>query len=381
MNAMQLVAAIDRLEYWYTKHVLPLWARNNVAPDGLFYEALDVAGAGVTGRPRRVRVQARQIYTFSMAARQGWLAAGEQIARTAFARFEASCCPDGGERGCAHAIGDRSEIIDATRDLYDQAFLLLACAARIAAGDAKAAPLAYRTLRFLDDELASPHGGYLENDKGSLPRRQNPHMHLFEALLALYEATGNSEFLERAGTIDRLALTRFIDRNAGVVREFFTEDWSPDIAQGRLIEPGHTMEWAHLLKRYQTLTGEDRRAEVSLLYRSAKSFAVPGGNGFLPTSRSLDDPNALGRRRLWPQTEYLRAAFAVGGEGDDDAVRLIDALFNSYFHHEVPGLWCDEFEADGAPVAADTPASMLYHIHEAVADAVRRRSRAPGSGA
>ncbi len=374
MKTMQLVAAIDRLEHWYKSSVLPLWARNNIAADGLFFEALDFAAAPITGRPRRVRVQSRQIYTLTLAAREGWLPAGEAIAKTAFDRFVAVCCPDRGLRGCAHLIGDRSEILDATRDLYDQAFLLLACAARIAVGDAQAASLACRTLTFLDDELASPYGGYLEDDNGSLPRRQNPHMHLLEALLALYQATGNSEFLERARAIENLAMTRFIDRKAGVVREFFADDWSLDASRGRLIEPGHMMEWAQLLNRFQTLTGEDRRADVVMLYRSAKRFALPGGEGFLPTRRSLDAASGQSRRRLWPQTEHLRAAFAIGGEGDDDAVRLIDGLFKSYFDHKVDGLWCDEFDGDGALVAADVPASMLYHIHEAVADAVRRRN-------
>jgi mannose-6-phosphate isomerase len=374
MKTMQLVAAIDRLDSWYKASVLPLWARTNIAADGLFYEALDHAAAPITGRPRRVRVQSRQIHTFTMAARAGQLPAGETIAQTAFAKFVTACCPDHGLRGCAHLIADRTEILDATRDLYDQAFLLLACAARIAAGDAAAASLADRTLRFLNDELASPHGGYFENDKGSLPRRQNPHMHLFEALLALYEATGKSEFLERARAIESLAMTRFIDRKAGIVREFFAQDWTLDAVRGDTIEPGHMMEWAHLLNRFQTLTGEDRRADIVMLYRSAKKFALPGGDGFLPTCCALNAASGSSRRRLWPQTEHLRAAFAIGGEGDDDAVRLIAGLFRTYFNQRVDGLWCDEYDGDGAPVAADVPASMLYHVHEAVADAVRRRN-------
>lgn len=378
---MQLVAAIDRLDSWYKASVLPLWSRTNIAADGLFYEALDHAAAPITGRPRRVRVQSRQIHTFTMAARAGQLPEGETIAKIAFAKFVTACCPDHGLRGCAHLIGDGTEILDATRDLYDQAFLLLACAARISAGDATATSLADRTLRFLDDELASPHGGYFENDKGSLPRRQNPHMHLFEALLALYEATGKPEFLERARAIESLAMTRFIDRKAGLVQEFFAQDWTLDAARGDTIEPGHMMEWAHLLNRFQTLTGEDRRADVVMLYRSAKRFALPGGDGYLPTCCSLKAAGASCRRRLWPQTEHLRAAFAVGGEGDDDAVRLIAGLFRTYFNQKIDGLWCDEYDGDGAPVAADVPASMLYHIHEAVADAVRRRDSLLARGA
>ena len=40
---------------------------------------------------------------------------------------------------------------------------------------------AYRTLRFLDDAMASPDGDTSRVTGGRLPRRQNPHMHLLEA--------------------------------------------------------------------------------------------------------------------------------------------------------------------------------------------------------
>ena len=173
---------------------MPLWAaRGYDKARGGFYETLDFSGAPVDGQPRRVRVQARQIHTFSHTALHGWRDGAEALAAEGFEYFLSRACPNGGARGCAHLLSDDGDIIDDRRDLYDQAFLLLACAARWrAARDRRALDLADRTIAFMDRELASPHGGWLESDRRETPRRQTPHMHLFEAFLALFGATSKS---------------------------------------------------------------------------------------------------------------------------------------------------------------------------------------------
>jgi mannose/cellobiose epimerase-like protein (N-acyl-D-glucosamine 2-epimerase family) len=82
---------------------------------------------------------------------------------------------------------------------------------------------------------------------------------------------------------------------------------------------------------------------------------------------------------LWPQTEALRAALVMARGGDDAAAdyaaTLIDALFASYLAQDMPGLWCDEYDADGRAIAKDVPASILYHIHEAVCCAAECRHK------
>lgn len=373
-----LIAAIDRLCDWYIERALPLWARVAVDPSGAFYETLDFSGRPIAGQPRRTRVQARQIHVFTEAALRGWLPAGEAIAAKGFTRFLETARPDGGARGCVHAIDDDGAVLDPTRDLYDQAFLLLAAASRIkASGDRRAHALAKTTLAFLDAELASPHGGYFEDDKRSLPRRQNPHMHLFEATMALYDATGDDAHLTRAREIEQLFRHRFFDRGAGALREFFDKDWTPD-AGGR-VEPGHMMEWVFLLDRFEHLTGEARGDEKRILYRSAKAMGAPDDAPFLPNAATPGQQPERSARRLWPQTEYLRAALVLARAGEakaeEDARRLINTLFATYLDQKTEGLWQDEYDAEGRPAAEDVPASILYHIHEAVCAAAEYRHR------
>lgn len=378
-----LLVALNKLADWYRAKALPLWTARAQDPNGAFYEALDFKGQPLTGRARRVRVQSRQVYTFAAAARSGWSKEAGAISERGFGRLIETACPDDAMRGCVHLIDDDGAILDQKRDLYDQAFLLLACAARIAAGDTtNARRIAQNTLDFLDKELASPDGGYFEDDRGALPRRQNPHMHLFEALLALHAATGESAFLDRARRIEFLFNAHFFDRSRGILREFFTADWSLDKKSGDMIEPGHMVEWVVLLDRFEQASGENRSREKQALYRMAISAASPGDAPFLPTASKLKDLGARRARRLWPQTEALRAAVILARAGDrdaaNDAAQLIKALFETYFRQEIAGLWCDDYDAAGRPVAADVPASILYHIHEAVACAVDYRERIAG---
>lgn len=363
--------SFQRLLSWYTEDVLPFWATRAWDDSrGGFYEALAFDGTPSVNRPRRVRVQARQIYTFTKAALAGWLPDGENIAAKGFDVFLKTACPDDGARGCAHYLDDDGTIIDDRRDLYDQAFLLLACSARwTAARDDRARALAGRTLEFLERELSSPHGGWRESDRNEFPRRQNPHMHLFEAFIAWAQASDDTRYADLAKSVRELFERVFFDPAQSVLLEFFEEDFSPAAGDaGRRIEPGHMMEWVWLLGRYDDVFNADSSAYMPPLYSNAKKLGQDTA-GFLADSVVLGaDPK--GGRRLWPQTEYLKAAIIRARRGGigfaKEAADLIDRLFETYFKNETAGLWCDQFNLAGQPIAKDAPASMLYHIHEAV---------------
>ena len=66
----EIVASLKSL---MIEHSLPLWSGEGWdAAAGGFVENLDIEGRAERAAPRRVRVQARQIYCFAKAADMGW---------------------------------------------------------------------------------------------------------------------------------------------------------------------------------------------------------------------------------------------------------------------------------------------------------------------
>lgn len=346
-----MTAVCARGREWLFGTALPLWAARGRDPaSGMMYEALDFA-AHDAGLPEvRSRVQARQVYVFASAGAAGW-PDGVAIAESAYDFMRAAAWDD--ETGWAGRIDRRGKATESAGDLYDQAFALLAQAALFAAtGDRQVRAHIDETLGFIDTHLAHPAGGCCENLDRQTPRRQNPHMHLLEAFLALHAATGAAVFSARAEGMGVLFDQHFLCAESGVLGEFFTDDWR--LAEAAP-EPGHHFEWAYLLTALHAAGGGDRRKQSRTLYETGRAHGLTS-DGF-----AKDKAGGAGcGRRLWPQTEAYRAYRLYADDGECAAFR--DRLFDSYLAAPVGGLWVDAFTHDGQPAAPHVPASTLYHL-------------------
>ncbi|MGG2334310.1 AGE family epimerase/isomerase, partial [Salmonella enterica] len=80
-------------------------------------------------------------------------------------------------------------------------------------------------------------------------------MHLLEAALALFEASGDGLFRDLALELLVLFETRLFDAASGTLAEFFAHDWQR--LRPSAIEPGHQFEWAWLLHQAGRLVGAD----------------------------------------------------------------------------------------------------------------------------
>ena len=69
--------------------------------------------------------------------------------------------------------------------------------------------------------------------------------------------------------------------------------------------------------------------------------------------------------RLWPQTEWLKAALIHGDEAN--AILAAKAL-GRYLEGVSPGVWRDQMRPDGSFVSEPAPASSLYHIVCAISE-------------
>lgn len=362
------------MESWMRDQALPLWATAGFdGRAGRFEEGLRFDGTPRQEMPIRLLVQARQIFVFSLAQRQRWHSGAAALAERAFG----SMCRDyyrrDGRDGWVFSIARDGTVVDATRDLYAHAFVLLAIAAHVqATGNREELTLAHETLVFLDREMTAPWGGgYAEASPWREgPRRQNPHMHLFEALLALWECSRDRRFLERAASLFELFLAKFFQAGQGVLFENFDDALRPVPGNGAIVEPGHHFEWCWLLRRYETQADDGRvGAVVERLYDNA------GRAGFDADGLIVDEVHPDGTilkpsRRLWPMTEAIKSDLAEARRGRtgsaERAVELTRALYRRFLAPAPNGGWVDRLGPDGSPLVDFMPATSLYHLAGAV---------------
>jgi mannose-6-phosphate isomerase len=357
----------DRLLGWLMNDALPIWWTVGADRErGGFHEAIDLAGKPVLGE-RRARVQARQIFTYAIAGEMGWTGPWQDAVRHGLDYYVGRYRrPDG--LFCNALAADHTPS-PANPHLYEQAFALLAIAT---AGAADARPHA-ETLhgRLLSDRRGKA-GGYtgFADDRFF---QSDPHMHLFEAMLAWEQISPDLRWRQTADEMAELCLARFLTRD-GVLLEYFDEQWAPAAGmQGRYAWPGHQFEWAGLLERWALRRG---RADVRAIARKLYDHGMRGIDPVrgvavyqLLDDLSVDDPKA----RLWSQTEWLKAALilaraetgAVRQRYLDDAAAAARALL-LYFDTPVAGLWRDKLQHDGGWVDEPAPASSFYHIIDAL---------------
>jgi mannose/cellobiose epimerase-like protein (N-acyl-D-glucosamine 2-epimerase family) len=356
------------------EHSLPLWSGKGWDPaTGGFVERLDIEGRADRAAPRRVRVQARQIYCFAKAAQLGWYPQGREIAMKGLEYLLTKAMGPDGRSGFVHLLDPDGSAINLARDTYDHAFVLLALAAVYQLSrDAQVGDEIKSLVAFLDTGLRSPHGGFLEGIPATLPRRQNPHMHLFEAMIATFDATGDPVYQNRAGDLFGLFIANLYDSRRHVLSEYFEEDWSR--IEPVSVEPGHQAEWVWLLKGFERITGCPTGRHRSQLLVSALRYR-DDATGCLFDEGDADGNIRRFTRRLWPQTEIAKAFVAQAEAGEDgaadEALKALDRLYQHYLRHPVLGGWYDQFDRDNRSLVDFIPASSLYHIVCAIAEAER----------
>ena len=356
---------VAKLGAWLREAAWPAWLTHGIdRARGGFFEALDLHGKTCTADFRRLRVVARQTYVFSQAYRAGLNGADDAV-RLGLAFLERHAMQS--EGGYAWRFDLNHAPIDDTRDLYDHAFVLLALASATAVFSADTLrPKALALLEWIEASLPHPQGGYLESLPPALPRRQNPHMHLLEALLAAYEAFGDAVFLARAQALVEVFATRLFDTESGALPEFFDEALLPVRENGVFgVEPGHHCEWVWLLHRFQALSVP----APALQEISRRLMAFVDLHGVDPVHGGVIDIVASNgvkletSCRLWPQTERLKAEFLRADATPARQLAAIDALA-AYLRPD--GLWHERRNVQGDLLDQPAPASSLYHLTAAI---------------
>ncbi len=229
--------------------------------------------------------------------------------------------------------------------------------------------LLHATLDFVQANMGAGEG-FLARLPDDGARLQNPLMHLLEASLAAFDATGDERFLGQADELAALFSNRLFD---GVtLGESFDRNWSR--TPGQVLEPGHHFEWAWILAQYQRLRGGDFSAQAGALIAWGERFGVSAAGAVFD---AVDERGAPIRAssRAWTNTERIKGwlgLYELSGRDPRAAVgQSTRLLFDRYLAGSSPGAWVDQFGADGKPMAEAVPASTVYHLLLAFSEVLR----------
>lgn len=370
MTTIQQKAA--QCKNWLQSHVLPLWAEQAFDSNtGVFAEGMLAPNQQYTDDLIRFRVQPRQLYVFAHATEMG-LFDGKAIVEQAIAGFERFQDAD---NRFTFAVNKQLEITHPEINTYEHAFALLGYAWHYkTTQDTNSIALAEACYQLLNEQLGdTENGGFFSSTDDHSLRSQNPHMHMFEAMMTWYEVTGDQKWLTRAGKLYDLFSTRFLESN--FLRELYAEDLNPTHALSENLDPGHHYEWIWLLSHYAKLAKIDVQFQINILLKFAQKF------GHSPLGLVYDEVKDNGEEyrttsRLWCQTELIKARVALyemqpSAENSTALINAIDMTFKYYLDNAEPGLWIDQLDKSGTPLSTKSPASTLYHIFLAFSEVCR----------
>lgn len=371
----------DRLER-HAARQLDLWAtRGWDAVRGGWHERLDAARAPAKVDFRRVMVCGRMLFCLSAGRRFGDPARNLALARRTLA-YARDHLRDPVHDGWWFKVDLDGRPLERKKDLYGHAFIVFGLAALArATGDDEARALALATHRVVEARFRLAEGWYAataDEDWRVHDRRllQNPHMHLLEAYLELFAATGDAQVKADARRLVALFEERLVEPTTGVLRESFDERGRPDADTGHVVEPGHHFEWFWLLHHHAEVTGDPAGLAHAdrLLAWGLRHGLDPEHGGVFDQVSATDGAVLKDTKRAWPLTECVKAHAVVarrtGAPADRDALaRHVDLLLTAYLRED--GGSVEHLDRALKVIDDTTPASTGYHVMLALLEALR----------
>ncbi|MFG6447413.1 AGE family epimerase/isomerase [Roseateles sp. BYS180W] len=409
----------------HVRHTLSFYDPRAVDASGGFFHFFRDDGEVYDRHTRHLVSSTRMVFNAAMAWRHfGQPQHGEQLQHgLRFLRQAHRQSDTGGYWWQLSWRDGRAQSLDATNHCYGLAFVMLAYAHAVMAGQTQAQPWLEETWDLLQARFWQPeHGLYADEasaDWSQLDsyRGQNANMHLCEALLAAHEATAQPHYLERAAVLARHMCQRQAALAGGLIWEHYHADWQPDWDYNRhdktnIFRPwgfqtGHLTEWAKLLLTLERQIQAHAQLDPAVLLqpwaevhwlapRAQELFDVAmqrgwdeqhGGlvYGFGPDGSWCDSD-----KYFWVQAESLATAGLLALRQSDavEAVRYwswydrIWAYSWAHFVDHQHGAWYRIKSREGRAYSDEkSPAGKVdYHTMGACYEVVRALQGAPRGG-
>jgi sulfoquinovose isomerase len=376
---------------WLTEHreqLLDFYQPHVVDPSG-GYSWLNDDGAPLPRHGHPLWLGARMLHVFSIASLLGRPGAFD-VAQHGADFYRHGAGRDAAHGGWFSSVGG-DEANDA-KELYGLAHVLLAGSSARQAGVTGGDDLISEATELIDRHY------WLEQDGLCLEaydrafttldpyRGQNANMHMTEACIAAFEATGESAYLERATRIARFIARPALGEAVGSrgpwrLAEHFDEAWKP-LPDYNIDEPkhpfrpygslvGHWLEWAKLCLQLHGLgVDEDWLVPTAeRLFEAAVSEGWQANGGFVYTVDWEGRP-VVRDRYFWGPAEAVGAArYLAGATGKDEYLRWYEtfwAFSREHFIDPGNGSWFHELDPQNRPMTMTWDGRPdLYHTYQA----------------
>jgi mannose/cellobiose epimerase-like protein (N-acyl-D-glucosamine 2-epimerase family) len=363
------------------------------APDGGFYQCFMDDGSVYDPHMRHLVSSTRFVFNYATAFRfhgaehhRRWAADGFDYLRKVHRQ----------PAGHYAWVIENGKVTDGRAMAYGHAFVMLAAASCVQAGIEEAGDTISEIWDFMETYFWQADGkAYADERDSTLQsldpyRGQNANMHSCEALLAAYQATGESRYVERASVLARRFTVELAAINDGLIWEHYDTHWQcdmqynidkpDDLFKPWGFQPGHQLEWCKLL-----LTLNQVQPDPSWVRRAGELYDLAmrrgwdeefGGlvYGFAPDGSFSD-----AHKYFWVHAEAFAAAWRMyrnTGEPRflDDYNRLWEYSWQHLVDHE-HGAWFRIRTREGAAVdkLKSPPGKTDYHTMGACWDVLSQQ--------
>lgn len=361
--------------------LLDFYQFKSINPAGGFFE-LDERGQPQKS-PRQLHATTRMVHCFSIAHLLGRPGADALVDHGMDYIWNRHRDPVNG--GYVWGLDDDT-VQDGSKQAYGHAFVLLAASSAKCIGHPLADAMLANVTEVIEKRFWEPEFGVTSeeyaSDWGKISdyRGQNSNMHLTEALMAAFEATGEREYLRKAESIASFIIGRHAASLGYRVAEHFDSRWNLDndyrgseIFRPSGSTPGHWLEWSRLLLQLWELG--QRKLDwlpdaAAKLFRSSVELGWDLDKGGFYYTLDWDNAPKLRQKLWWPATEGIGAAAMLVAQDADPYYetwyRRIWGFCNNHLIDHVNGGWHHELGADLKPAKGFFNGKPdIYHAFQA----------------
>lgn len=346
----------------HIRHTMAFYHPRAIDPNGGYFHFWRDDGTIYDTSTRHLVSSTRFIFNYAMARRQ--FGTPEYLVAVHHGLVHLRARHRNPETGGYAWVLSGNRVTDGTNHCYGLAFVLLAYAHAVMCGMKEARAWLEETFALMERRFwQADHGLYADEASAdwsqlSPYRGQNANMHACEALLAAFDATADTRYLQRAEVLARNITVRQAALADGLVWEHYRPDWSVDRDYNRDdktnifrpwgFQPGHLTEWAKLLlileRHSDRLVAADWLVpRAAALFDAAMKHAWDGEHGGIAYGFAPDGSLCDGDKYFWVQAESLAAAALLARRTDDEKYwqwydRIWDYSWRHFVDHRY-GAW------------------------------------------